>query len=236
MKKIVIYCISMFLFVAVYAQDDLSKSKTEGSQKEFKTVFGGKKEGCKIPLGYFIDINAAYTMFGSYSVFLPGISAGVILDHHWTLGLTGYFMGNPHGLRYDSVYYDTVGRPRKPAYLRGGYGGLLFEYTLMPNSVVHVSFPLMIGVGYMYFRNTDSYNNNQNHNQNWNQDWNSHKIADTYCFVIEPGVRLEFNLVKLLRMGVTLSYRYSPNLDLTGVPASELNQFNARLSFRLGKF
>jgi len=172
-------------------------------------------------------------MFGSHNVFLPGICGGVILDHHWTIGFSGSLLGNPHGLHYDSIYYDTVGKPKKGAYLHGGYGGLLLEYTLLPNSVVHVSFPLMIGMGYMVLMSENHYEHNST---NWDEDDHNYKVADTYCFVIEPGIRAEFNLVRMFRMGITLSYRYSPNFNMEGISKYELNQFNAKLSFRMGKF
>ncbi len=234
MKKTISSLVLLLLFISAYAQDDLSQQKNKNESSDFKTVFGKQKPGHKIPIGYFLEINAAYTMVGPNSVFLPGLSAGVILDHHWTLGLSASFLGNPHGLKYDSIFTDTVGQPKKPANLYGGYGGLLLEYTLLPKSAVHVSFPLLIGIGYMCFMTPGHYKYDNNHN--WNYDNQNHKVSDTFCFIIEPGVRAEFNLVKMLRMGITLSYRYSPNFDLTGTSKTELNQFNAKLSFRLGKF
>ncbi len=234
MKKIFIFIFCLSLLVSAYAQSDQSQPKSKSDQTEFKTVFGPGKNKTKVPLGYFFEINAAYTMLGSNSVFLPGISVGVILNHHWTIGLSGSVLGNPNGLRYDSIYTDTVGQPKKGACLNGIYGGLLLEYTLLPNSVVHVSFPLMIDMGYFFFRNPGKYNHSSN--SNWEGDRNNHTIADTYCFIIEPGIRAEFNLVRMFRMGITISYRYSPNFSIQGVSQYELNQFNAKLSFRLGKF
>lgn len=234
MKKIIISLFYMLLIVSAYSQVDLSKPKSKSDPSEFKTVFGTGQHKAKIPLGYFFEINAAYTMLGPNSVFLPGISAGVILNHHWTIGLSGNMLGNPNGLHYDSIYTDTVGHPKKGAYLHGGYGGLLLEYTLLPNSVVHLSFPLMIDMGYMFFRNPGHYTHSNN--PNWDEDGHNQNIADTYCFIIEPGIRAEFNLVRMFRMGITLSYRYSPNFSLQGISKYELNQFNAKLSFRIGKF
>ncbi|MEI6888265.1 MAG: hypothetical protein ACOYM0_13180 [Bacteroidales bacterium] len=234
MKKIILVSIGLLCLVSVYAQNDLSQPQKKSDSSGFNTVFGGNKHRCKVPLGYFVEISGAYTMVGSNNAFMPGLSAGIILNHHWTIGLTGSMLGMPRGFHYDSIYLDTLGRPMKGAYLKGGYGGLLLEYTLLPKSVVHVSFPLMIGMGYMFFRSTDSYNSN--HNNNWNNNWNNYVVANTYCFVIEPGVRAEFNLVKILRMGVTVSYRYAPGFSLSGISASTLNQFNAKLSFRFGKF
>lgn len=234
MKKILVSLIVVLVCATAYSQDDLTQVKDKSDQSEFKTIFSSGKHPGKIPVGFFFEFGAAYSQIGSYSVFLPGASAGVILNHHWTLGLSGTLLGNPHGLYYDSIYYDTVGKPKKGAYMRGGYGGLLLEYTLLPNSALHVSFPLMIGMGYFCFRTQD---NMMNHNDyNWDYNYGNYTVAENYSFVIEPGVRLEFNLVKMLRMGVTVSYRYSPNFSLTGTSASEINQFNAKLAFRLGKF
>jgi len=234
MKKILISILCLLLLVPAYAQVDLSQPKSKSDPSEFKTFFGTGQHKAKIPLGCFFEINATYTMLGSNNAFLPGISAGVILNHHWTIGLSGCMLGNPNGLHYDSIYTDTIGHPKKGAYLHGGYGGLLLEYTLMPNSVVHVSFPLMIDLGYMCLRNPGHYTHSNN--PNWDEDDHIQTIADTYCFIIEPGIRAEFNLVRMFRMGITLSYRYSPNFSLQGISAGELNQFNAKLSFRLGKF
>lgn len=236
MKKFIVSLACFFLLASAYAQNDLSQPSGKHDTSDFKTVFGSHKNCGKIPLGFFFDLSAGYTMLGSYNAFLPGFSGGVILNHNWSLGLTASMFGVPHGMYYDSIYRDTVGKPMKGAYLHGLYGGLLVEYTLMPKSAVHVSFPLMIGMGYMYFRNPDySYNHNYSYDYNHNMHGN-YTIADTYCFVVEPGVKLEFNLVKMLRMGVAVSYRYSPNYELAGTSKYLLNQFNAKLSFRLGKF
>jgi hypothetical protein len=233
MKKTAVILAFLLAFASGYAQD-LSQSKEKSSEPEFKTVFGKKKHEGKLPVGYFFEFNAAYSMFGSTSVFLPGVSTGVILNHNWSIGLSGSLLGNPHGIKYDSIYLDTVGKPKKPAYMRGGYGGILIEYTLMPKSAVHFSFPLLIGMGYFCMRAQDKMMNQHDYQYDYNYD--NYTVADNYCFVIEPGIRAEFNLVKVLRMGITLSYRYSPNFDLYGTSSSTINQFNAKLAFRLGKF
>ena len=59
-----------------------------------KTIFGNHEGACKVPVGYFIELNGGYTMFGSKSVFLPGMSFGIILNHHWKIGITDDFIGN----------------------------------------------------------------------------------------------------------------------------------------------
>ena len=55
-------------------------------------------------------------------------------------------------------------------------------------------------------------------------------------FVVEPGVKLELNVIKKLRVGLGISYRYSPNLDHRNTSTDVMDQFIARLSFRFGKY
>jgi hypothetical protein len=55
-------------------------------------------------------------------------------------------------------------------------------------------------------------------------------------FVVEPGVRIECNVVKSLRIGLGISYRYTPYLKLLNTSPGLINQFTAKLSLRFGKF
>jgi hypothetical protein len=230
MKKLALSLILLILAGSVVAQDTTATKKTSDNA-EMKTLFG--KSHPKIPIGYFLELNAGYTRFGGNDVFLPGLSTGIILNHHWTIGASGSFIGNWNGLYYKDIYLDSSTLTMRGAYLHGGYGGLLLEYTLMPNSIVHISFPLMIGGGYMYYNSSyhDStfYDNNHHH-------MHYHAISDDAFFVIEPGVRVEFNIIKLLRLGLGVSYRYVPDLDLQNTSTSLLNQFTGRITLRIGKF
>jgi hypothetical protein len=147
MKKIIIVLTIWACALAVNAQDTLQSGASSG-KKGFQTLFSKGSAICKLPMGYFIEINDGYTQFGHKNVFLPGISMGVILNHHWTVGMTGSFIGNPGGVEFHHHHTDSTGTTTSTkSTLKGGYGGLLLEYTLLPNSKVHVSFPLMIGCG-----------------------------------------------------------------------------------------
>jgi len=42
--------------------------------------------------------------------------------------------------------------------------------------------------------------------------------------------------VKFFRIGVGASYRYTPDLDLVNSSKNLINQFNANLSLKFGKF
>jgi len=54
--------------------------------------------------------------------------------------------------------------------------------------------------------------------------------------VVQPGVRVEFNIVKFFRIGVGVSYRYMPDLELVNTSRNVVNQFNANVSLKFGKF
>jgi hypothetical protein len=66
--------------------------------------------------------------------------------------------------------------------------------------------------------------------------WNQDIISSDHFFVVEPGVRVECNVVKSLRIGLGISYRYTPDFDLKHTSHELLNQFTAKLSLRFGKF
>lgn len=234
MKTKLIILICLVCSLSAFAQGQKASSDSSSSPYKIKTLFGCNHGSCKIPMGYFIEMDAGYTRFGHHNVMLPGISMGLILDHHWSVGMTGSFIGNPRGLRFHHTHTDSTGEEgKKSRDLRGGFGGALVEYTLFPQSRVHVSFPLMIGCGYLYWSqvhykdNTGTFPDSDDHH---------HYNRGDHFFVVEPGVKLEVNLAKAFRLGLGISYRYAPDLDLKHAPDDLINQFTAKLSLRFGKF
>jgi hypothetical protein len=233
MKKILVLLAGVFLSSQLFAQEDYSDVKSSKSEFKVNSVFNHKPGKPHLQLGYFFELNGGYTQFGSKNVFLPGLSMGMILNHNWSVGLTGSAIGNPGNLYYNDIYSPDGYSAMYGANLVGGYGGGLIEYTAFPGSMVHFSVPVMIGAGYFSYIDDYYYGNDfmyDHHNWNYSTiDWN-------VCFVVEPGVKLEFNIIKMLRLGLGVSYRYSPNFELVNTPADLLNQFTGRLSLRFGKF
>jgi hypothetical protein len=230
MNKIILILICGVISQISFSQEN--KPSKASFNSEMNTILGNKGELHVVPLGYFIEINGGYSQFGHQSVFLPGISLGIILNHQWTIGLTGNFIDNPNGLNIHDVYYDSVAHNMHGAILNGGYGGVLLEYTLFPKSRIHVAFPLMIGDGYMYYSRMPYYNG-QSHSNHY---WHHNNLSNDNFFVIEPGVRMEFNIIKFLRLGLSLCYRYTPDLELLNTSGAMINQFTAKISLRFGQF
>jgi hypothetical protein len=215
--------------VTAFSQEDLSQPAKTKHESEIRTIFAKSKD-FKVHVGYFVGPEFAYTQFtGGKDVFLAGISMGVTLDHWFSVGLSGYGIANSGNLYYEDLIYDTATAGLTGGTLYGGYGGLLLEFTVLPRSMVHVSFPVLIGGGGMVY--------NKKHDVDYtSEDWNWETLDWDAFFVVQPGIRLEFNVVKFFRIGVGASYRYTPDLDLINTSASLINQFNANVSLRFGKF
>ena len=215
--------------LTVIAQDT-QQTTTSAGTNEIHTIFNQGHGTCKIPLGYFIELAGGYSHFGHKSVFMPGISMGLILNHHWTIGMTADFFNASEGSHHHSSDNDSTSEKKHRGSLNGGYGGLLLEYTLFPQSRVHVSFPLIIGGGMVsHSHHSDSLVSQK--------EWDNHYFSHgEHFFVVEPGVKLEFNMVKNFRIGLGISYRYSPEKNHWVTSPDLLNQLTGKLTFRFGKF
>jgi hypothetical protein len=219
MKRFCFAIMFALLTTALFAQDEPAKNNND----EMNTLFG---KGNKTSIGWFVGPAGGYTRFCSSDVALAGIQAGMVINHNFTIGLACYGVANSKHLIYPQFVDTTDVR------LEGGYGGLLLEYTLFPKSLVHVSFPLIIGGGSMAYisaNETNSWDDNE-------RDCDHQTIDQDAFFVIEPGVRAEVNILKFLRFGAGVSYRYTPDLDMINTSSGFINNFTASASLKFGKF
>jgi hypothetical protein len=218
MKRLSIILALLLMVVFVRAQEEDSKTSND-----INTVFG---KGGKTKIGWFIGIDPGYTQFSGRDVWLGGMSFGMIVNHNFTIGLTGRGWCNREGMYYPN-FTDTAG-----AYLEGGYGGLLLEYTLFPKSLIHVTFPVLIGAGgATYVADQDYYNKEKNE---WCTDTKS--LATDGYFALEPGVRAEVNILKFMRLNAGISYRYVGGLQLPNTSSSLMNNITATVGLKFGKF
>jgi hypothetical protein len=222
MKKITLAIMFALLTATLFAQDE-PNGKTQND--EINTLFG---KGNKAKIGWFVGPAGGYTRFCSSDVALAGLSAGMIINHNFTIGVTGFGVANSEYLTYNQFIDTTNVR------LEGGYGGLLLEYTLFPKSAVHVTFPLLIGGGSMAYINT--YEDTNWDGDEWDCDQHHNVVDQDAFFVIEPGIRAEVNILKFMRFGAGISYRYTPDLDMVNTSSGFINNFTASASLKFGKF
>lgn len=199
----------LFCITLINAQDEEQNYKSD----EFKTILGGKKVG-----GYG-SVGVGYTSIDNKDAFLLNARGGVVLGHNLAMGLTGTCFMNE--------YTENAALNNKVSMV-GGYGGFFIEPIIFPKSGIHVSFPVTAGIGGI------SYTTFEENDDEWN-DENDVQEGESY-FVVEPGVEIEFNLFKFMRMSVFGTYRYVSELDWQYTSSTALNNFSTGLVFKFGKF
>ena len=211
-KILLIIGFSLLIFSAISAQEN---------QNEYKTIFT-KKNDQKVDHGGYGSFGIGYTQIDGKNAMQLSFKGAWVIDHHIALGLAGYsFFNNLDKKSANSNEY----------FLAGGYGGFYFEPIIFPQSSVHLSFPILIGGGGVSTIPED-YND-------W--DYGKYKYDYDIFFVFEPGVEIEFNVVKFFRLAVGASYRLTNGVILkypfgNDVDVNALNGFNFYVNFKFGKF
>lgn len=212
MKKIYYFLALLFLsagFVAAQENDG------EYENNEFKTIFGGKSVG-----GYG-GIGVGYSLIDSRHALTFDARGGIILGHGISLGIGGSGFINEY--KYNQQFSKDVS-------MVGGYGGVYVEPILFPKLPVHLSFPILIGMGGAAYTTFV-----EDENGDFTDENNVEETSSVFL-VIEPSVELEFNLTNFFRLSAFLSYRFTSDLDMVNVPADALQSYSAGLRFKFGKF
>jgi len=195
---------------AAFAQDDNFRDD------EIQTIFSKHKSN-----GGYGAFTLGYSQIDGKDAFVSGGRAGFILDHSFAFGVAGYgFVNNPEYHHFDEENIFRNG-------LAGGYGGIFVEPIIGGRMPVHLSFPILFGVGGIA----------EVENSEWWEDDDEFYDYESDAFLIfEPAAELEFNLTKFLRMAATASYRFTSDIEITDTPGDVLDGFMAGLTFKLGKF
>ncbi len=210
----------------VFGQNDNEEKKENSDNEEIKTIF--KTPSAK-SFGFYIAFSAQYSSLkDDMDAYLIGGRLSCILNHNVGIGIGGY------GFVNDMKYNDVDGA--EDYYLVGGYGGLYIEPILFPKSPIHISFPILIGAGGVSYEEAIDNGDDWWDDDKWD-DWEDRETVDSEgFFVIEPGVEIEFNMMKNLRLAVGASYRKTVGIDLINSDSDIIDGFNAGLTFKIGKF
>jgi len=192
----------LFVFlVAVFLSSGTSVLAQEESQKEeFKTLFA--KSNGHINHGGYAAITIGYAEIDKRAALEIGGRLAWLINHQFAFGFAGKSFFND----IDNASTD----PANDYYLAGGYGGLFFQPIIFPKAPVHVSFPIILGVGGIAL-----YPNEPNNNYHWEEDYYHSDSYDSDVFLVfEPGVDVEFNMLRYMRMSLGVSYRFTNKVNL----------------------
>ena len=206
MKKIILISFITLISLSAFSQQN---------PEEYKTIFNKDK----VSHGGYGGLTFNYSSIDGKNAMVLGARGGWIIDHGISIGMAGYgFMNDIH---FDDIPYNS------DVSLVGGYGGLLIESIILPNAPIHISIPLLIGVGGVGY--VDDWNFNFNR-------WENHAYEYDAFFVIEPGIEVELNLVKFMRLAAGVYYRHTSNIQMANTDENVLNGLSTGITLKFGKF
>ncbi|WP_319500740.1 hypothetical protein [uncultured Draconibacterium sp.] len=210
MKKLTLLLTILLIAGFAFAQDDYHNNEVE-------TIFSSQQIN-----GGYGAFTIGYTQIAGRDAMVAGARGAFIFDHSFAIGLAGY------GFVNDLEYHNYQANPEDRFFLAGGYGGIFFEPIVGGTKPVHVSFPIVVGMGGISLVEHTAW------------DWDHYHDYQEYdtdlFFVFEPGVELEFNFTRFFRLAAYGSYRLTSDIKLYDTNQDVLRGFNVGMTFKFGKF
>lgn len=189
--------------------------------QEIQTLF--KKSGIRKSGGYASIGNQFTTINGDFAN-MPSIYGGWFINRKFLVGLGMAATTNhiPVPLQY------SENPLRKMTYQYGQFG-LMTEYVAASSRLIHLNFNLLTGAGFalQYDR--------QNINE-WDFGNDKEDTCADFFFVMEPGIQVEFNLLKWMRFSPGVSYRRAFGSNVAGLSDRTLSNVSYNVSLKFGKF
>jgi len=161
--------------------------------------------------GWYIAPSFGATSLDGHLSSLVGLRGGWLINRQFGIGLAANVFG------WDSTHIDS---PRANTRVDGGYGGLLLQYVIASDKLLHGSIETTMGAGALCY---DSMNGN--------------RCNDPIKFyVFEPTANLELNVTSFMRIAVGGGYRFAAVDDRSSSPNADLSGFVTRTSLKFGQF
>lgn len=194
-------------------QEQCAKFKKE-DEKPIQTIMGKSKTR-----GAYFGINFNHSFINNQDALGTQLRLGWINNH--VLGMGFYCSG------FSSSPYLNNKLPDQSIDLSAGHIGFFIEPYIFPRFPVHVSFPVNIGVGGVALVSSYRF-------EEYEYDYT---VSEHSVFsIIEPGVELEANLFKHMRMAVNLTYRKTYAMQMSSVERDVLDGFTYGFTLKFGKF
>ena len=202
-------------FISLISTFNLSAQDTTHTLLKFR-----KPESIGIyvaPEFQYGSLNGDFTNFGGGSLML-------MVNNRFAFGITGQ----------SSISNTFSPKNSSPLFVRSQFGGGKIEYSLSPYSAVHITFPLVVGAGRVQ---ADSLSGRSGFFGGGERNNYYNRRGNTYV-VIQPGVNVEANLLKSMKLFVGANYRFSFLNESTAaiLPASALQGLSISAGVKAGIF
>ena len=183
------------------------------AQETPETLFGGKFSLSN--LGIMVDPGMQFTQIAGTGAGFIQFRSGLVFNDKLTLG--GFYGELINEVRPDSFSNLLPNRAHLDAYQAGGF----IEYTLFSSKLVHLTFPLSLGVMEMEV----------------DEEGRDFDYEETKTFFVEPGAQVEVNLHRFARLHAGIGYRImgSEIENFPGVPGAG-NSLSVNVGLKMGLF
>ena len=182
-----------------------------------QTLFSSGKGINTENLGFFVAPQVGFTQINGDNAVLFNLRAGMSLNPSFAFG--AYF-----NTAMNRINPANVILPLPPVattfYMDYWTAGAFAELTAYSSKLVHVTFPLYLGLGEV-----------QMDNENGDAG-----LGEAQFFQIEPSALLELNLHKYVRFNAGMGYRFVSEVNYLGLTASELGGFTGYVGLKFGLF
>ena len=209
---------------------ELDTVKKDQPKTELKTLFSLKKGSGIKSWGFTAGPVVQFGQLGAQQ----GFNFAVHVNNQWSFGAG--VLGNMRG--GDNRNMSNTLKPRQ------SFSGFQVEYTPKPNSLIHVSFPLMIGAIRSEDPN-DLMNQNSQYSNNpqfgtpgpgfKDRDFDDdHRMFNRgpRALGIQQGVSLELNVFKYAKLFGAVNYRFAAGKNST----AEMKGVSGQIGLKLGIF
>ncbi|MEO9870521.1 hypothetical protein [Ekhidna sp.] len=198
----------------IYYQSTEPERKKRRRQ-DIKTLSGSMSHS-----GGFGALSFRTTKFRDEAMVLGGLRGGWIINRTLGIGFEG------HGI-IPTAKFDDIEAGREVNIL-GGYGGMFLELIFFSNEVVHFTFPVSGGAGWLGYHRI---------NEDNTVPGPLEKEVDSDVFwYVEPGANLEFNISRNFRLAMGVSKRFSQDLELINTETDAFDELNYFITLKIGGF
>ena len=211
MKHIYLLLTIALMGITSYAQEEIDFFDEDND--ELRTLFGTEEHGG------FGAFNIAYSQINGQDALTIGGRGGWIIGHSLSLGFGGCGYFNNFAFDENDIKYN----------LAGGHGGMYLEPIILAKFPVHLSIPLFVGAGGI------SYVEYDNSNRPFEEE--GQPIESDPYFIAEPGVEVEFNMLRHFRLCLGVYYTYTTEIRIDEIEDKfPLEGLKYGLTFKFGKF
>ena len=220
MRTLKTIALTFLLVISGHAFSQEDNTRYDGNDQQ--TLFGNKKG-----FGGYIGVNSKSSEINGQMAYFIGGELGFVFGHSLNFGFEGYGM-------VTDVTSNTLNDEGDPYFLQMGYGGFHIEPVIASQSLVHVTLPVLLGAGGIA-ETSRPYLSGQLGN-GFETEFEQKPYRSDLFLIVEPGVNLELNVFKFMRLAGGVSYKFISDAQIPNIERSDIQGFAGNLSLRFGWF